>query len=73
MISKKIGILGGGKCYRREFYTPDHKNNYYELEKLSSTYLHSIQVDMWNNFEIQTNIWRKVAPRENPGKQAIQA
>ena len=52
MISKIWRFWGGGKCkvyYRRKFYTRDHKNNYRDLEKLSSTYLHSIQVDMWNN------------------------
>ena len=54
MISKKNNDFGVGEMSITEenLILVTTKNNYSELRKLSSTYMQSIQVDMWNIFEI---------------------
>ena len=45
------------------------QNSPIQIRKISSNYLHLNQVNMWNVFEIWSNLCRKVAPRTNPEKQ----
>ena len=65
----KITIWGRGKykfLYRSKFYTHEYKNHHSEPE----IYLLNICIQIkWTYktlFETWTNIWRKVAPHENP-------
>ena len=56
--------------YRSELYTHEHKNHHFELENYPLTICIKIKLIFGTFFEIWSNPWRDVAPRENPEKQA---
>ena len=70
---QKLRFWGRGKCkvfYRSEFYTHEHKIHQSEPENNPLTICIKIKLIYWTVFEIKSNLLRKVAPRENPEKQA---
>ena len=73
MISKNSDFGVGGNVkffYRREFYTHEHKIHESEPENYPLTICIYTKLIYGVVYEIWSNLCRKVAPRENPEKQA---
>ena len=66
-----LGVGGNVKVFLQKLILYSWtQNSPLWTRKLSANYLHSNQIDIRNGFEIWTNLCRKIAPRENPEKQA---